>query len=146
VGGCSFVIIRIILTEVGTRLRDVFQTGRGWEVHPHNMIYDHVSWHMYTSIAGFVDFVQSPVFWKLENKRFCLRWGGGEDTYIERGFLDVVFLEYPYPCNRPWRPVGLRDVKDPTVSGQLAHTVILNIIHHCQNPLESTYICQCFFR
>jgi hypothetical protein len=24
-------------------------------------------------------------------------------------------------CNRPWRPIGLRDVKDPTLFRQLAH-------------------------
>jgi hypothetical protein len=27
-----------------------------------------------------------------------------------------------YPCNRPWRPVGLWDVKDPTLSRQSAHS------------------------
>jgi hypothetical protein len=26
-----------------------------------------------------------------------------------------------YPCNRPWRPIGLQDVKAPTFSRQLAH-------------------------
>jgi hypothetical protein len=26
-----------------------------------------------------------------------------------------------YPCNRPWRPIGLRDVEDPTLSRQSAH-------------------------
>jgi hypothetical protein len=26
-----------------------------------------------------------------------------------------------YPCNRPWRPVGLWDVEAPTFSGQSAH-------------------------
>jgi hypothetical protein len=26
-----------------------------------------------------------------------------------------------YPCNRPWRPVGLWDVKNPTLSRQSAH-------------------------
>jgi hypothetical protein len=25
------------------------------------------------------------------------------------------------PCNRPWRPIGLWDVEDPTFSGQSAH-------------------------
>jgi hypothetical protein len=27
-----------------------------------------------------------------------------------------------YPCNRPWRPIGLWDVKDPTLSRQSAHS------------------------
>jgi hypothetical protein len=26
-----------------------------------------------------------------------------------------------YPRNRPWRPIGLRDVEDPTLSRQSAH-------------------------
>jgi hypothetical protein len=26
-----------------------------------------------------------------------------------------------YPCNWPWRPIGLLDVKDPIFSGQSAH-------------------------
>jgi hypothetical protein len=26
-----------------------------------------------------------------------------------------------YPCNRPWRPIGLRDVEAPTFSRQSAH-------------------------
>jgi hypothetical protein len=26
-----------------------------------------------------------------------------------------------YPSNRPWRPIGLRVVKDPTLSRQSAH-------------------------
>jgi hypothetical protein len=26
-----------------------------------------------------------------------------------------------FPCNRPWRPIGLWDVKDPTLSRQSAH-------------------------
>jgi hypothetical protein len=27
-----------------------------------------------------------------------------------------------YPHNRPWRPIGLRDVKDPTLSRQSVHS------------------------
>jgi hypothetical protein len=27
-----------------------------------------------------------------------------------------------YPHNTPWRPIGLWDVKDPTLSRQLAHS------------------------
>jgi hypothetical protein len=26
-----------------------------------------------------------------------------------------------YPCNRPWRPIGLRDIEAPTFSRQSAH-------------------------
>jgi hypothetical protein len=31
------------------------------------------------------------------------------------------FHEFRYPCNRPWRPIGLWDVEAPTFSKQSAH-------------------------
>jgi hypothetical protein len=32
-----------------------------------------------------------------------------------------IYLKRSYPHNRPWRPIGLWDVKDPTLSRQSAH-------------------------
>jgi hypothetical protein len=31
-------------------------------------------------------------------------------------------LQYRYPCYRPWRPIGLREVKAPTLLRQTANT------------------------
>jgi hypothetical protein len=28
----------------------------------------------------------------------------------------IIKVKYIYPCNRPWRSIGLWDVKDPTLS------------------------------
>jgi hypothetical protein len=33
----------------------------------------------------------------------------------------VLFVQKSYLCNRPWRPIGLWDVEDPTLSRQSAH-------------------------
>jgi hypothetical protein len=34
--------------------------------------------------------------------------------------MDALYTEYSYIRNRPWRPIGLWDVKDPTLSRQSA--------------------------
>jgi hypothetical protein len=33
----------------------------------------------------------------------------------------VALRKYSYPCNKPWRPIGLWDVEAPTFSRQSAH-------------------------
>jgi hypothetical protein len=35
--------------------------------------------------------------------------------------LHGVVLDWKYPCNRPWRPIGLWEVEDPTFSRQSTH-------------------------
>jgi hypothetical protein len=40
-----------------------------------------------------------------------------------------VSINYSYPRNRPWRPIGLWDVKDPTLSFTVITLTILDIIH-----------------
>jgi hypothetical protein len=41
-------------------------------------------------------------------------------------FLSLLHEQFKikniYPRNRPWRPIGLRDVEDPTLSRQSAHS------------------------
>jgi hypothetical protein len=39
----------------------------------------------------------------------------GEGQYI------YPVKRWSHPCNKPWRPIGLWDVKAPTVFRQLAH-------------------------
>jgi hypothetical protein len=38
------------------------------------------------------------------------------------GIAEIYFENKSYPRNRPWRPIGLWDVKDPTLSRQSAHS------------------------
>jgi hypothetical protein len=45
-------------------------------------------------------------------------------SVLSSTFLRLASLwkkKWSYPCNRPWRPIGLWDVKDPTLSRQSAH-------------------------
>jgi hypothetical protein len=44
---------------------------------------------------------------------------------MRRNVQLAFFLQGPRhrnTCNRPWRPIGFWDVKDPTLSRQLAHS------------------------
>jgi hypothetical protein len=44
------------------------------------------------------------------------------DSCLCPPFRSTYFTyRYIYPCNRPWRPIGLWDVEVPTFSGQSAH-------------------------
>jgi hypothetical protein len=40
----------------------------------------------------------------------------------ERPNLRPMVSKSSYPLNRQWRPIGLSDVKDPTLSRQSAHS------------------------
>jgi hypothetical protein len=49
------------------------------------------------------------------------------EEYKSRSSSLSSFLHSPvtsslYPCNRQWRPIGLWDVEDPTLSRQSAHS------------------------
>jgi hypothetical protein len=42
--------------------------------------------------------------------------------YSSKRFLTRhIINKFSYPCNRPWRPWGLWDVEDPTLTRQSAH-------------------------
>jgi hypothetical protein len=45
--------------------------------------------------------------------------GGGNLTFVSQLITRHFFKSYP--CNRPWRPIGLWDVEVPTFSRQPAH-------------------------
>jgi hypothetical protein len=51
-------------------------------------------------------------------------WSSGQSSWLHN--LDVLGevkkkVKVKLSCNRPWRPIGLWDVKDPTLSRQSAH-------------------------
>jgi translation initiation factor 2 alpha subunit (eIF-2alpha) len=46
-------------------------------------------------------------------------WKKNKDVHQ---ILTTVSKKKSYPHNRPWRPIGLWDVKDPTLSKQSAHS------------------------
>jgi hypothetical protein len=50
--------------------------------------------------------------------------------------LDSVMVKgKAYPCNRPWRPIGLWDVEAPTFSRQSAHRWRRGYqLFHCTDP------------
>jgi hypothetical protein len=41
---------------------------------------------------------------------------------VTSGSKGAEFVSKTIPCNRPWKPIGLWDVKDPTLSRQSAHS------------------------
>jgi hypothetical protein len=55
-------------------------------------------------------------------KFFAMITGNCDTTYSCRICLHIYReLQISYPCNRPWRPIGLWDVEVPTFSRQSAH-------------------------
>jgi hypothetical protein len=51
-----------------------------------------------------------------------LAWRLGWEVHIARMGYTRRSKQKSYPCNRPWRPIGLWDVKNPTLSRQSAHS------------------------
>jgi hypothetical protein len=56
--------------------------------------------------------------WKSEYTKWVTTYWRAAQNEISRRIIKS------YPRNRPWRPIGLRDVKDPTLSSQSAHKVV----------------------
>jgi hypothetical protein len=50
-----------------------------------------------------------------------LREENGWITYCDLYRHEIRKVKVKQSHNRPWRPIGLRDVKDPTLSRQSAH-------------------------
>jgi hypothetical protein len=38
-----------------------------------------------------------------------------ENKFVLNGRIILEYTKRSYPCIRPWRPAGLRDVNDPTL-------------------------------
>jgi hypothetical protein len=58
----------------------------------------------------------------------------------------LVNIEKNYLRNRQWRPVGLWDVEDPTLSTEWRHTKsCLGFSHHFCSFLGSVYVPQLVF-
>jgi hypothetical protein len=55
---------------------------------------------------GTKPFFVSKLLWRVWEKGAAVMWIKGKASY---------------PCNRPWRPIGLWDVEGPTLSRQSAH-------------------------
>jgi hypothetical protein len=74
---------------------------------------------MYRAVRGIVSS-------DLSRKTFCLTSVSDHHriVLVKQYHLVVPLFLYHffYPRNRPWRPIELRDVKDPTVSRQSAHS------------------------
>jgi hypothetical protein len=47
---------------------------------------------------------------------------GETNPFVLQHVYPYVKVKLSYPCNRPWRPIALWDVKDPTLSRQSAHS------------------------
>jgi hypothetical protein len=72
---------------------------------------------------------QTPIYHELQKrtirKIYLLDWCAVEILVSTKEW--AIILAYKmykvkcYPRNRPWRPVGLSDVKDPTLSRESAH-------------------------
>jgi hypothetical protein len=59
-------------------------------------------------------------YWCGENGVLSIRFS---DRFSRRAYFEVKpnGERLRYSCNRPWRPIGLRDVEGPTVSRHSAH-------------------------
>jgi hypothetical protein len=77
----------------------------------------------------------------LYGPRSCLKWTG---DFIVTFILVLEAChdlhskkKKSYPSNRPWRPIRLWDVKDPTLSRQSAHRFFFNSFISNQNYSDS---------
>jgi hypothetical protein len=57
----------------------------------------------------------------LRYGRFTLGERSHSTEWAQEPAWTLQYLYISYPCNRPWRPVGLWDVEAPTFSRQSAH-------------------------
>jgi hypothetical protein len=60
------------------------------------------------------------MFFKLFNNLILL-----QELHIPGAILVFLLVKVKLSRNRPWRPIGLWDVKDPTLSRQSAYLVAL---------------------
>jgi hypothetical protein len=104
---CLLVALRVRVTPLGSST-----------LHPHNSHF--ILGHKYRPVFSYCGIqpedyhcnVRWNVGVRLSTRLHREKWNYKKNTAI------IIFIYKSYPRNRPWRPIGLWDVKGPTLSRQ----------------------------